>query len=280
MADGPADRRAVRIAEPLAFEEPYELVAREQRTPTIVELWLQPLGGALDYLPGEYVLLQDRERRVPPRSFSIANAPRPDGLISLLVTRVCGGEASTWVHERLRVGELVAISGPYGTFVDDPTSTAPDLFLAAGSGLAPIRALLEAGLAAAARCSLTLVFSARSDADVIDHDRFAAWQAQHPRFRFIRTLTRDAGPRPHDRIPALLPRLYRDLSDHASSRAPPASSWPARPPPTRSERRVPACTRRCSSSSRSRGRAPRHTHRSGGERDRRPRISTDLHQDR
>ena len=55
------------------------------------------------------MLLEDRERRVPPRSFSIANAPRPDGLISLLVTRVPDGETSTWVHERLRVGEEVSV---------------------------------------------------------------------------------------------------------------------------------------------------------------------------
>jgi hypothetical protein len=107
--------------------------------------------GALEHLPGEYVLLEDRERRMPPRSFSIANAPRPDGLISLLVTRVPDGETSTWVHERLRAGEEVGVSGPHRTFVDDPTSTGPALFLAAESGLAPIRSLLEAAVAANTR---------------------------------------------------------------------------------------------------------------------------------
>jgi CDP-4-dehydro-6-deoxyglucose reductase, E3 len=50
------------------------------------------------------VLLEDDRHEVPPRSFSIANAPRSDGLISLLVTRVRDGETSLWVHDRLRVG--------------------------------------------------------------------------------------------------------------------------------------------------------------------------------
>ena len=64
------------------------------------------------------------------------------------------------MHDRLRVGEQVIISGPCGTFADDDsTSTAPALFLAAGSGLAPIRSLLEAALAADARQALALVFS-------------------------------------------------------------------------------------------------------------------------
>ncbi len=173
MAEGWADPSGAAIPAPMSLEESYGVIGIERRTATIAELWLRPRGGALEYLPGEYVLLEDRERRVSPRSFSIANAPRPDGLISLLVTRVPDGETSTWVHERLRVGEEVSVSGPYGTFVDDPTSTGPALFLAAGSGLAPIRALLEAAVAANTRSSLTLIFSARSEADVIDRDRFA-----------------------------------------------------------------------------------------------------------
>ena len=95
-----------------------------------------------------------------------------------------------------------------------PTSTAPALFLAAGSGLAPIRALLEAALASRIRRELTLIFSARTEDDVIDRERFEQWQAQQKRFRFIRTVTRGAGPPPRGRIPAVLPQLYADLSDH------------------------------------------------------------------
>ena len=214
MAEGWADPSGAAIPAPMSLEESYGVIGIERRTATIAELWLRPRGGALEYLPGEYVLLEDRERRVSPRSFSIANAPRPDGLISLLVTRVPDGETSTWVHERLHVGEEVSVSGPYGTFVEDPTSTGPALFLAAGSGLAPIRSLLEAAVAANTRSSLTLIFSARSEADVIDRDRFADWESRHASFRFIRTLTRVAGPPPRGRVPALLPQLYADLSDH------------------------------------------------------------------
>jgi CDP-4-dehydro-6-deoxyglucose reductase, E3 len=202
------------IAEPTSFEEPYEAIGVEHRTPTIAELWLRPLAGILEYRPGEYVLLADDRGAVPPRSFSVANAPRSDGLISLLVTRVGEGATSLWVHDRLRVGQLVSVSGPYGTFVDDPAATAPALFLAAGSGLAPIRALVEAALARPGRRELTLVFSARTEADVIDRERFRQWQAEHGRFRFLHTLTRATGPHARGRIPALLPELYADLSGH------------------------------------------------------------------
>lgn len=111
------------IPAPTSFEEPYEVRLLELRTPTIVELELRPLGEILEYLPGEYVLLEDDLHELAPRSYSVAGAPRPDGLISLLVTCVADGETSRWVHERLRVGETVRLSGPYGTFVDHPAST-------------------------------------------------------------------------------------------------------------------------------------------------------------
>lgn len=195
-------------------ESPHRVIAAEARTTTIVELELQPLDAPLDYLPGQYILLEDARHEVPPRSYSIANAPRPDGGISLLITRVQGGKTSRWVHDRLRVGHDVQISGPYGTFIDNPRSVRPLLLLAGGSRLAPMRALAEAELATDRPRPLAIVFSARTQADVLDRNRFTRWEAQHPRFRFVRTLTRDDGEPPRGRIPALLPRLYDDLSDH------------------------------------------------------------------
>ena len=90
------------------------LRGREHRAahPTICELWLWPLEAALEYLPDEYVLLEDRDHQLPPRSYSIANAPCADGLISLLVIRVPDGETSAWGQGRLRAGEQVSVSGP------------------------------------------------------------------------------------------------------------------------------------------------------------------------
>lgn len=190
------------------------MVELERRTPTIVEAWLSPLEESIAFFPGQYVLLEDAEHRLAPRSYSIANAPRSDGAVSLLVTRVAGGQTSVWVHDRLAVGDHLSLSGPYGTFVADPAQTGPSLYLAAGSGLAPIRALLEAELARGGQRPVTLVFSARTEADVLGRERFASLAAAHPRLRVVRTLTGGEGPAPHGRIPALLPELCGDLTGH------------------------------------------------------------------
>jgi CDP-4-dehydro-6-deoxyglucose reductase len=212
-ADGAVAQKDA-ATEPTIFEEPYRLVDLERCTATIAQLCLRPGAAALDYRPGQYVLLEDCHHEVPPRSYSIANAPRPNGSISLLVTRVPRGRTSSWIHSRLRIGDDVILSGPYGTFLDEPGSSAPALFLAAGSGLAPIRSLVEAALEAGDGRSLTLIHSARTEADVIDRERFDNWRRRHPNFRFLRTLTRAAGDPPHGRIPPLLPTMYDALADH------------------------------------------------------------------
>lgn len=196
-------------------DEIEHLVERVTRlTPAIVELLLRPIGPPLRYLPGQYVLLGDVDYRVPLRSYSIANAPHGSGDLTLLVTEVAGGETSMWVHHRLRPGDRVLVSGPYGTFVSDPASTAPVLHLAGGSGLAPARALAEAAVENGRPEHVTLFFSARTEADVIDRERFQEWERRRAGFRFLRTLTRSGGPPPLGRIPPLLPELFPDLADY------------------------------------------------------------------
>lgn len=199
----------------------FTVVARSPRTPSIVELVLAPARQTLSYLPGQYVLLGDRDGAVPERSYSIANAPRPSHRISLLVTRVPGGQTSSWVHDRLDVGDSVRVSGPYGTFVADPLGTRPVICLAAGSGLAPIRALAEDAVNRRVGQAFTVLFSARGHADVIDAPLFDGWHERHPAVRFDVSLTREIGPGPTasrhaltGRLPRLLPELWPDLCGH------------------------------------------------------------------
>ena len=192
-----------------AFAVPVEdagftVAAKRLVTPVIVELLLRPDGPPLRYRPGQYVLLGDPGAELVVRSYSIANAPRRDGLISLLVTRVPVGQVSAWAHDALRPGDRVLVSGPYGSFTAAPGETGPMLLLAGGSGLAPVRALAEAALRRTTDAQVVLFFSARSERDLIDDERFREWQHRHARFRYLRTLTRAAGPPPSGRIPAIL----------------------------------------------------------------------------
>ena len=189
----------------------YRVVTAEAVTPAIRELWLAPSDGKLPYRPGQYVLLSDAEHRLPQRSYSVANAPRADGRVSLLVTRFPGGFTSGWVHDVLQADDEVALEGPYGSFVLGEDRERPILLLAAGSGLAPIRTLAESLLADDSARKVTLFFSARTAADAIDDARFQEWVHTHPRFRYLLTLTRDPAAPRHRRIPELLPEEFGSL---------------------------------------------------------------------
>jgi CDP-4-dehydro-6-deoxyglucose reductase len=190
----------------------FRVVARHVRTTVVIELELRPVGTPMDYRPGQYVLLGDLLSDVPVRSYSIANAPQPSGRLTVLVTNFPAGETSGWLHS-LRVGDGVLVSGPYGTFVAADTAR-PVLGLAGGSGLAPIRALAEESALSGLVRPFTVVFSARTEADVMDAELFDRWSRRNPGLWFLRTLTRSGGAPPLGRVPAVLPTLFRDLSAH------------------------------------------------------------------
>jgi CDP-4-dehydro-6-deoxyglucose reductase len=181
-------------------------------TPVIRELWLMPVREQIIFRAGQYVLLSDVDWRVPQRSYSVANAPRADGAISILVTRVQGGPTSTWSHA-LETSDEVLLEGPFGTFMSAADRRGPALLLGAGSGLAPVRALAEDLIEREPRRPITLFFSCRTRADLIDAERFERWQRERAGFRYLHTLTRDPGVPRHARIPALLADCVgRDLA--------------------------------------------------------------------
>lgn len=197
-------------------DQRFVLVDRLQRTPRIVELRLRPVGAPMRYWPGQYVTLGDDKAGAPPRCYSIANAPRPDGEIVLQVTRVDEGQTSRWVHDALKLGDVVKLSGPYGTFIGDPAVDSPVLCIAAGSGLAPILSLAEAALRRGYRKPVTLLFSARQAEDLYDSGLLRYWETKHRNFTYKPTLTRETAPgHLSGRVPDVLPGLFKDLSQHS-----------------------------------------------------------------
>ncbi|SIT48284.1 Ferredoxin:oxidoreductase FAD/NAD(P)-binding:oxidoreductase FAD-binding region protein [Paraburkholderia piptadeniae] len=193
----------------------YVVTDRIRRTGRIVELRLRPLGPPMRYWPGQYVLLGDPEGRIPPRCYSLASAPKPDGELTLQITRVEDGKASSWAHDQLRVGESVSVSGPYGTFIGDPSVETPVLCIAAGSGLAPILSLADAALRRGFRQPVTLMFSARTLDDLYESGLFEYWTKKYVNFRYIPTLTRDTHGGLTGRIPDVLPKQFKDLSNYS-----------------------------------------------------------------
>ncbi len=192
----------------------FKVAEKTMATPRMVWLRLSPLGPSMSFQSGQYVVLTDADEGVAPRAYSIANAPRPDGNLDVLVSTVPGGETSSWILKDLTLGETVSVTGPYGSFIPGPGDSGPRLYLAGGAGLGPILALLEDSLDAS-EVETCLIISARTDPDVACKVRLLEWQNRLPRFHFLRTLTRADGVPPLGRIPIILPSLFPSLDGYS-----------------------------------------------------------------
>lgn len=120
---------------------PARLVSIDRLAADIVKVMLKtPPTSPMRFLAGQYVdVIAEGVRR----SYSLANAPRADGLLELIVKRYTGGVMSAFWFERAKPGDLIRIEGPFGTFFLREEGPANIVFLATGTGIAPVKALLE-----------------------------------------------------------------------------------------------------------------------------------------
>ena len=120
---------------------PARIVSLDRIAPEIMRVVLRtPPTSPMRFLPGQYVdVIADGTRR----SYSLANAPRADGLLELIVKSYPGGHLSGYWFERAGANDLVRIEGPFGTFFLRDEGPTHIVFLATGTGIAPVKALLE-----------------------------------------------------------------------------------------------------------------------------------------
>jgi NAD(P)H-flavin reductase/hemoglobin-like flavoprotein len=119
------------------------VVRKEPRTPGVAVLTVQP-DQPLSFVPGQHVSVQTLHWPRLWRTYSVANAPRPDGSLTLHVKATEGGMVSHALVHHLGPGDPLILGGPAGLMTADTSSTRDMLCLAGGTGLAPIKAIVEA----------------------------------------------------------------------------------------------------------------------------------------
>ncbi len=142
----------------------------ERRGPDVAVLTVDP-GQPMSYLPGQYVSVQTLYRPRLWRKYSIANAPRPDGMLRLHVRAVAGGLVSPVLVHQVRAGDPLILGAPAGTMTADTRSARDVLCLAGGTGLAPIKAVIDAIITApppGRRREIVLYHGARRRQDLYD----------------------------------------------------------------------------------------------------------------
>ena len=164
-------------------------------TPTIKAIYLK-LDTHLHFQAGQYVQVQ-----IPGieggRAFSIANAPKQvqeTGEIELNVRILKDGKATTWLHNQLKVGDSLKISGPYGRFLVRKSAKQPLIFMAGGSGLSSPRSMILDLLDNGSTEPMTLVYGQRSADELYYDAEFKALAQQHPHFTYVPALSEGSAP--------------------------------------------------------------------------------------
>ncbi|PXW92297.1 phenol 2-monooxygenase P5 subunit [Sphaerotilus hippei] len=166
----------------------------ERLTPTIRAVHLR-LDRPMAFQAGQYVNLEipSVEGR---RAFSIASPPAQGQDLELHVRIVQGGAATTCIHERLQVGDTLALAGPYGRFFVRKSVHARDgrplLFMAGGSGLSSPRSMILDLLQHEGRdWPITLVYGQRHRAELYEHEAFLALAERFPNFTYVSALSHE-----------------------------------------------------------------------------------------
>jgi CDP-4-dehydro-6-deoxyglucose reductase len=146
-----------------------------------------PAAERFQFLAGQYLefLLKDGQRR----AYSIANAPDQEGPLELHIRHLPGGLFTDFVFgaitPALKEKDILRFEGPLGSFFLREDSKKPIIFLAAGTGFAPIKSIIEQMQSKKIRRPIELYWGGRRPSDLYLNDLCKTWEKDIPNFKYI-----------------------------------------------------------------------------------------------
>ena len=169
---------------------PCRVASLERAAPDVVIVKLQlPATERFQFLAGQYIefLLKDGKRR----AYSLASAPHEEGPLELHIRHMPGGTFTDFVFGSNESGtmmkekDILRFEGPLGSFFLREDSKKPIIFLAAGTGFAPIKSIIEQMQAKKIDRSIYLYWGGRRPSDLYLSDLCKTWEKEIPNFQYI-----------------------------------------------------------------------------------------------
>jgi CDP-4-dehydro-6-deoxyglucose reductase len=160
----------------------------------VVKLQL-PAADPFRYYAGQYLefIMRDGRRR----SYSMACPPTQDNLVELHIRHMPGGAFTDHVFgagdTQMKLREIQRVEGPFGSFFLREDSDKPIVFLASGTGFAPIKAIIERMIASGSTRKSVLYWGGRRPADLYMSAMAEQWAETLPWFSFVPVIS-DALP--------------------------------------------------------------------------------------
>lgn len=180
----------IAIPEELLKIQEYQCVCEQVRdlTHDIKEFRLKLREpGEISYTPGQYIQLlapaYEGNEEVY-RAYSISSDPAEKDAVELVIRLVPGGICTTYCFKYLNEGTEVNINGPYGDF-HLTNNEAPCLFIAGGSGMAPIKCILHQMKNEGISRPVTYFFGANLVKELFYVDLMRQFESELPNFQFV-----------------------------------------------------------------------------------------------
>ena len=160
-----------------------EVVGNEQRRPGIAVLTVAP-DQPLPYLAGQHVTVQTPRWPRVWRPYSIASLPRDDCLMTFHVRAVPGGWVSNALVHYTAPGDELILGPALGTMTLGPAGQRDLLCVAGGTGLSPIKAIIEQAIRESSACprNIFLFYGARTRDELHDLPYLYRLADAYPRF--------------------------------------------------------------------------------------------------
>jgi len=165
------------------------------------------------------------------RSYSVSSSPERSAnptSIELAIELISDGEVSSYFHEVVELGDKIELRGPIGGhFTWSPIAPKPVVMIAGGSGIAPIMSMIRHRSATAEKAPLLLMFSARTEADIIFSTELESIAVNDPNFHLIIALTRSDDVTSNNRPIRQFSRINRAMIESALSKlaGPPSHTY-------------------------------------------------------
>jgi ferredoxin-NADP reductase len=211
---------ASRLNRSWPWERPLaRIVAREQASRDAVTLLLKPNRHWNGFQPGQHLnlSLELNGTRVT-RSYSLTAPPRADGCISVTVKGIEGGKLSRFLCRQAQVGDVLELGPAFGEMVLPQRLQGGWLFLAAGSGITPLMAMVRTLAAQGMPVPLDLVYWARSRDELCFASELRGLAAAHPNFRVHFALTREPSLAADEAVGRIDAAMLRSLVSDADAR--------------------------------------------------------------
>ncbi len=194
LAPDAFDFWASRLRPDWSWDRPLaRIVSRQAESEDSFTLLLQPNRHWRGFQPGQHLNIGAEIEGIRiTRSYSLSDAPRADGRIAITVKAMPGGKLSQHLCHAAKVGEVLTLDAAFGEMTLPQTPEGAWLFLAAGSGITPLMAMVRAQAALGMPVPLALIYWARTRAELCFVEELRALAARQANFSVDFVLTRDA----------------------------------------------------------------------------------------